>query len=689
MLEALVRAMIFHLSPAVLILDDDRICLEASVGAGKLLGLTRDKIIGRSLDELAASGTATVFSERWQGFLKDGQQTGTLALLSPDGTKRDFEYILKASLLPARHLLILNQSSAKLNGMSSNGAKSLSGTGAHLRAQDYGLFLLHVDGEIAAWYPGAERIYGYARAEAEGQHVSMLYADKSTSGGNRNEPWKRSIGEGPFGEESWQVKKDGGQFWANVITVALKDENGELEGFAVVTRDFSGRHELESKIQARRARLRLLITEETIAGIVSCEFDRIPEANDAFLELLGYSREDLFTTGLRWPDLTPPEFHSLDEIAHEERLRLGTSTPYEKELIRKDGTRVRVLVSSALVRLSPFQWITFVQNPQVMDQVDESLEEVTEATNQFEGIVGKSAPVRRMLGQVEVVAPTGTTVLIQGETGTGKELIARAIHEASPRKAYPFVVLNCAAIPSGLLESELFGHERGAFTGALTQKIGRFEMANRGTIFLDEVGDMPLDLQPKLLRALQEKSIERLGGNKTIPIDVRLIAATNRNLTEMMEKKEFRSDLYYRLRVFPITTPPLRERVADIPILVRHFTKRYAERMGRQIDTIPPETMDALMNWSWPGNIRELENFIERCVVLSPGPSLYAPLAELRTEEPEVTGRSALEQMEREYLLRVLRESGGVVSAAANRLGIPRTTLNAMMKRLEITRSEF
>ncbi len=253
----------------------------------------------------------------------------------------------------------------------------------------------------------------------------------------------------------------------------------------------------------------------------------------------------------------------------------------------------------------------------------------------FGEIVGSSAALRRVQRQVEVVAPTDANVLILGETGTGKELVARAIHRLSPRKNLPFVTLNCAAIPTGLLESELFGYERGAFTGALSQKIGRFEMAHRGTLFLDEVGDIPLDLQPKLLRALQEKSFERLGGTKTIPIDVRLVAATNRNLTQMMGDKLFRSDLYYRLKVFPITTPPLRDHPEDIPILARHFTKKYASKMGRQIDKIPSEVMRALVSWHWPGNVRELENFVERSVILSRGPSLRAPLGEIRQDAEE------------------------------------------------------
>ncbi len=378
----------------------------------------------------------------------------------------------------------------------------------------------------------------------------------------------------------------------------------------------------------------------------------------------------------------------MDELAHEEGLQFGACTPYEKELIRRDGTRVPVMVATAVLKLSPFRWITFVQDLRERGR-QENIEGEVEIQQNFEEIVGTSTAMKRVLGQVEVVAPTAATVLILGETGTGKELIARAIHRLSPRRNLPFITLNCAAIPTGLLESELFGYERGAFTGALSQKIGRFELAHRGTLFLDEVGDIPLDLQPKLLRALQEKAFERLGGTKTIPIDVRLVAATNRNLTQMMGDKLFRSDLYYRLKVFPIITPPLRDHPEDIPMLARHFTKKYAAKMDRTIEKIPSDTMRALVSWPWPGNVRELENFIERSVILSRGPSLRAPLGELLAAAAETTGGSTLEDVERDYILRVFRETGGVVSTAAARLGVPRTTLNAMMKKLGITRSDL
>src|SRR5205814_459304 len=247
----------------------------------------------------------------------------------------------------------------------------------------------------------------------------------------------------------------------------------------------------------------------------------------------------------------------------------------------------------------------------------------------FGEIVGDSVALRRLLKQVEPVAPTGSTVLIRGETGTGKELIARALHDLSPRKGRTFVKINCAAIPSGLLESELFGHEKGAFTGAIAQKIGRFELAHQGTLFLDEAGDIPLELQPKLLRVLQEQEFERLGGTRTIKVDVRLVAATHRDLARMVADSRFREDPYHRLNVFPVMLPPLRERPDAIPRLVRHFTQRFARRMGRRVESIPSGVMEALMRYPWPGNVRELQNVIERAVILSPGPSLQVPLGDL------------------------------------------------------------
>jgi DNA-binding NtrC family response regulator len=313
----------------------------------------------------------------------------------------------------------------------------------------------------------------------------------------------------------------------------------------------------------------------------------------------------------------------------------------------------------------------------------------------FSEVVGQSAALRRVLEEVETVAPTDSTVLICGETGTGKELIARAIHNLSLRRSNPFVKLNCAAIPTGLLESELFGHEKGAFTGAIAQRIGRFELANRGSIFLDEIGDIPLELQPKLLRVLQEREFERLGSTRTIHTDARLIAATNANLAERVDGKRFRIDLYYRLSVFPILIPPLRDRREDIPLLVRHFVRKYAHRMNKRIDTVPIRAMKALTEYPWPGNVRELENFIQRSIILSSQSELQPPLGELAQKEialPPQSSESALaklSEIERDHILRTLKETkwriGGHAGAAA-RLGMKRTTLQSLVKRLGIDR---
>jgi formate hydrogenlyase transcriptional activator len=319
--------------------------------------------------------------------------------------------------------------------------------------------------------------------------------------------------------------------------------------------------------------------------------------------------------------------------------------------------------------------------------------ELTPNEDGFEGIVGRSSALRRVLRMVEHVAAGDSTVLLLGETGTGKELIARAIHNCSSRRDQSFVKVNCAAIPSGLLESELFGHERGAFTGAITQKIGRLELADQGSLFLDEIGDIPLELQPKLLRVLQEREFERLGSTRTRRVDVRVVAATHRDLEGMILEKQFRSDLYYRLNVVPIFLPPLRERPEDIPLLVQHFVQQFARRTGKTVDTIPPDTTDALTRHPWPGNIRELENVIERAIVLSPGPVLRVSHQDLRTRvapghDPDQA--QTLEEVERNHILKTLRETRWALSGpsgAAARLGLNRSTLYFRMKKLGITRS--
>ncbi|MDZ4856333.1 MAG: sigma 54-interacting transcriptional regulator [Nitrospirota bacterium] len=350
------------------------------------------------------------------------------------------------------------------------------------------------------------------------------------------------------------------------------------------------------------------------------------------------------------------------------------------------GNQVALAVANSIA----YQEISLLKDKLAKEKL--YLEEEIQTAYNFDEIVGDSRALKLVLKEVQTVAATDSTVLILGETGSGKELVARALHNLSNRRERTFVKLNCAAIPTGLLESELFGHEKGAFTGAIATKIGRFELADRGTIFLDEVGEIPLELQVKLLRVLQEQEFERLGSTRTIRVNVRILAATNRDLDQMVEEQRFRSDLYYRLKVFPITVPPLRDRADDIPLLVRHFAQKFAQRMKKRIETIPSEAMKALQAYHWPGNVRELENFIERAVILTQGSDLFVSLSELKRTPGHVTksGTTTLEQAEREHILKALRESDWVIggpAGAAARLGMKRTTLQSKMQKLGISRS--
>jgi len=379
--------------------------------------------------------------------------------------------------------------------------------------------------------------------------------------------------------------------------------------------------------------------------------------------------------------------------------RLDSFIPEDVELLQPVAAQIAIAVENALA----FKEIEALKNKLAEEKL--YLEEEIRSEFNFEEIIGESPALKRALAQVELAAPAGTTVLLLSETGTSKELFARAIHNLSPRRDRTFVKVNCAAIPSGLLESELFGHERGAFTGAIGQKIGRFELADRGTLFLDEVGDLPLELQPKLLRVLQEQEFERLGGNRTQRVDVRVVAATNADLSKRVAERAFRSDLFYRLNVFPIQIPALRERAEDLPLLVRYFVQRFSRQLNKDVEYIPADAMDALTHYSWPGNVRELENLIERAVLLSPGKELRIPFAELKSAglaaaaaEPSssftsltsaTASISTLEEAERQHILRALKHTQWRIAGpkgAAVLLGMKRTTLQARMRKLRIRR---
>jgi len=610
-------------------------------------------------------------------------------------------------------------------------------------ARDYAIFMLDPAGNVATWNPGAQRIKGYAPEEVLGRHFSRFYTQEDIDRGKPAHELEVARTVGRCEDEGWRIRKDGSRFWANVVITALRGPDGELIGFSKVTRDFSNRKTAEEALllELGNAVLAGLDIRKMFTAIAAglqhivphdyaiiALYDRdsgdlhahelLPHAASAFsgqtvIPIEGSPsgwvfnhQEPLFLKDLHPDWFTPASLARYRQASVQSGCWLplrgrenviGTLFMGSRSESAFDLTSVETLTQIA------GQIAVTVDNVQAYRQISDNtrklaeekkyLEEELRTEYGFEEIVGESASLKRVLKQVETVAPTDATALILGDTGTGKELVARAIHQLSRRRDRTFVKLNCSAIPLGLLESELFGHEKGAFTGAIAQKVGRLELAHMGTLFLDEIGDLPLELQPKILRALQEKEIERLGGRKTIPVDVRLIAATNRDLSKMIKEGHFRSDLYYRLNVFPIRIPPLHQRRGDIPLLVNYFVAKHARRMNKSITTIPPEVMNALTKWQWPGNVRELENFIERAVILTQGNALRAPLAELETlEESAPMADATLQATEREHILRVLRETDGLIGGrggAAEKLGLKRTTLNSKLKKLGIEREDY
>jgi formate hydrogenlyase transcriptional activator len=610
--------------------------------------------------------------------------------------------------------------------------------------KDYAIFMLDPGGRVRSWNEGAGKITGFGADEIIGKHYACFFQPDDVKRGKPEEELRLAATDGRWEDEGWRVRKDGSRFWASVIVTALQDPTGRLLGYTKIVRDVTERKRVHDAflLEITNALVSHLDIQQLLSAISSCllqvkEFDfatlalydpetKMLKTQALYAHASGESPEEAVIA----PDSSSPYarvFHTgkplliQGEHNEEPRMRmpatlaergvrsgcwlplvgregvLGTLSILSRRTGCFDDTDLDLLgqisrqIAIALENAMAFRRISELKEKLAEEKL--YLEDEIRTEFNFEEIVGNSRALRRVLQQVENVAPTDSTVLILGETGTGKELIARAVHNLSPRRERTFVRVNCASIPGGLLESELFGHERGAFTGALTQRIGRVELAHRGTLFLDEVGDIPLDLQSKLLRFLQEREFERLGSTRTISSDVRIVAATNRDLGKMVANGEFRRDLYYRINVFPIHLPALRERGEDIPLLVHYFLAKYTRRMKRAIETVPPETMQALERYTWPGNIRELEHLIERAVILSSGPVLKIPPFATETGgEEKAANSSSLEEMEREHILRVLRRSGGRISGpggAAELLGMKRTTLNSRMQKLGISRKDL
>lgn len=591
-----------------------------------------------------------------------------------------------------------------------------------------------------------EKVFGYRQEELLGQGLEALVAPRfrevlrSRCGGALEDIQRPPI---ESGLELYALRKDGLEFPAEILLCPVEEQNESL--LVCIIRDITDRRQAEDSLllQVTNILVSNLDIRELLSAIGASLCQILPheyaslaleDPGGTELRLLPldspYEEFDPLHQGARLPMEGSPEGWAFksgkplvlarledDRFAHnitKQMVKGGVKSACFVPLIGRERTLgtlnvarrsenafterdVDLLIQVAnQVAIALDNALAFRRIGELRDKLAQEklyLQKKLQTEYSFEEIVGESLVLRRILKQVETVAPTDATVLILGETGAGKELIARAIHNLSPRRERMFVKFNCAAIPTGLLESELFGHEKGAFTGASAQRLGRLDLAHQGTLFLDEVGDIPLELQPKLLRALQEKEFERLGSTRTIPVDVRLIAATNRDLVKLVKNGEFRSDLYYRFKVFPILVPPLRERREDIPLLVRYFVQKHALRMNRRIETIPPEVMEALVQWDWPGNVRELGNFLERAVILTRGSILQVPLSELRVPgDLESLPPATLDSIEREHIVRVLRETHGVVGGphgAAARLGLNRSTLNSRMRKLKISRKNL
>jgi PAS domain S-box-containing protein len=746
---------LFDVSPdAIFVTDEQGVIRGANPRAAELFGYTQAEFFGLPIENLVPvrfRGRHPSHRENYNAHPRARQMGAALNLfgLRKDGTEIPVDIMLKPLETSSGTVVLSFVRDASEQRMAQEAARR---SDQQLRSilesvRDYAIYLLDRNGSVMTWNPGAERIKGYSVEEVLGLHFSRFFTREDVERGRPTELLRLAAERGRVEEEGWRVRKDGSRFWADIVLTAIRDDTGELAGYAKVTRDFTDRKRAEEAVmlQLSLALLSNLDIGKLLSAISASIHEVVPHdtaalalydsaAEDMAVQFLGPHDTEVFPADARVPvegtvsgvafktrqtvlverisDATfaPETLRSLTRLGmqsgcwvplihHGEAIgTMGVLSRLEGGISQEHAEilgRIAVQVAMAVDHTVAFQRIAELRDQ--LRQEKKYLEEEINLENRFEDIVGESTGLRQVLKEIETVAPTDATVLIQGETGTGKELLARAIHRLSPRHERTFIKLNCAAIPAGLLESELFGHEKGAFTGAIARKLGRLELAHEGTLFLDEVGELPLDLQPKLLRALQEREIERLGGNRPIRINVRLVAATNRDLSQMVAEKQFRSDLFYRLKVFPIFAPPLRDRAGDIPVLVRHFVATHGRRMGKTIETIPEETMKALVRWPWPGNIRELENFLERAVILTRGPVLYVPLAELETEAMEEIWSAAaesptLEAAEREHILRVLREAKGQIGGsdgAAARLGLKRTTLNSKLKRLGIERSDY
>jgi formate hydrogenlyase transcriptional activator len=556
-----------------------------------------------------------------------------------------------------------------------------------------GIFIADSHGRYLDVNSAGAEMLGYTREEILGFSIPDIIAEEEIP---RLAPALAQFAGGNVVLTEWKFRRKDGSFFPGEVC-GKQLPNGHVQG---IVRDITERRQAEEDMRRSEERFRVALKDSPITVFnQDCDLRYTWMYNPQLYwqhDVLGKTDEEIL--GIR-------RAKALNDLKTRVLTTGGpareeVAIPYDGKNYAFDMTIEPLFNAEGKVVGITGACMDIAQLREIADRLKDAKEKLAQEKTYleseiqselgFEEIVGQSPSLRTVLRKARVVAPTDSTVLVLGETGTGKELVARSVHSLSSRHDRTFVKLNCAAVPSGLLESELFGHEKGAFTSAVSQKVGRIELADKGTLFLDEIGELPLELQPKLLRVLQDREFERLGGIRTLKVDVRIIAATNRDLRHDIAERKFREDLFYRLNVFPISLPPLRDRQDDIPMLVHHFVQKHAMRMGRTIDIVPDETMQVLRNWNWPGNVRELENMIERMVILSKGPVLAAPPAELQRLEDSLEDN--LSEMEREHIIRILKETNGVLSGkdgAANRLGIKRTTLQSMLKRFGIESHAF
>ena len=556
-----------------------------------------------------------------------------------------------------------------------------------------GIFIADAEGKYFDVNSAGVEMLGYTREEILERNISDLVAAEEVE---RVPVEVGALTGGQIVRSEWKFRRKDGSFFAGEV-YARKLPDGRLQA---VLRDISERKRIEELVRQSEERFRVALKDSPITV-----FNQDRELRYTWIynpqfcwqqEILGKNDDEILgiDKARRLRGLKQNVLETGASVREEVTISYnGKSSSFDMSVEPLlDAQRNIVGITGASIDIARLRELadSLQKAKETLIREKSYLQQEIQAELGFEGIIGQSSTLREVLAKARVVAATDSTVLLLGETGTGKELVARSIHALSSRHDKNFIKLNCAAVPTGLLESELFGHEKGAFTGAVNQKVGRLELADKGTLFLDEIGELPPELQPKLLRALQDREFERLGGVRTVRVDVRIISATNRDLRKDVAEKKFREDLFYRLNVFPIELPPLRERRADIPMLVHHFVQKYAARMGKHIEVVPVETMEVLEEWNWPGNIRELENMIERMVILTKTPVLAAPPSEL--EYPAEPTEDNLTEMEREHIVRVLRETNGVLSGvdgAASRLGVKRTTLQSMLKRLNIQLQDY